>query len=175
MFINIVADKSDYASSTISLAKSSASLHKESTTNTHVSLNTENKYEETVTSRDKHLVVFIISLNTIVMLIVCCIIGICLYCKRKWIRQKVFEDKEGNVFNRDRLQTNRQHFQESSQSLHRTQNRDIEMTEKSLTGNSSFFLQQRPYQHEYRNEIDQYLAPETIEPEQEYHQYSTVV
>lgn len=176
MYIAIVADKRDYASSTISLANSGNSLHKESTTKTHVSLNTEHIYEETVTSRDKHILTFILSLNTIVMLIVCCMIGLSLYCKRKRILQNVFkDDKEGSMYNRDRLQTNRCNFQGSSQLLHRTQNRDIEMTDKSLADNSSFFLQQRPYRHENRNDIDQYLTPETIETEQEYHQYSSVV
>lgn len=140
----------------------------------------DNKNKETTTFDNNHLIIMIISLNSIAIFVACGLIGLCIYCKRKWIFQKLFEvDKDGNVYNRHRLHdTTETHNQLS----YKRNDSNFEMTEMrenavlKLTNDrfmsASFVRQIDNQQNEYENDPDSYLVPES---EPEYHQYLTVV
>lgn len=58
------------------------------------------KNEEILIFCDKKLFIFVILLNIFLFLIVLIIFGLCIYCKRKWIIYKMFENDEGkSVYN----------------------------------------------------------------------------
>lgn len=87
---------------------------------------------EFVSPGNNHLLIIIILLNLFAIVIVCCILGICVYCKRKLIFHKLFEvNKDGNVYDRNRLHENRFFFREI---LHKSEDFDLEIT--NMDGNS---------------------------------------
>lgn len=137
---------------------------------------------ETVSPGNNLLLSIIISLNLFAIVIVCCIFGICVYCKRKLIFNKPFEViRDGNVYHRNRLHEKRLFFREI---LHKSQDYDLEITNvggnslQSFTNdNDSGSLEQRRHLERdlYESEPDPYLVPETIVTESGYHPYLTVV
>lgn len=137
---------------------------------------------ETVSPGNNILLLVIISLNSFAIVIVCCIFGICVYCKRKLIFHKLFEvNKDGNVYDRNRLHDKRLFFREI---LHKSQDFEFEITnmeENSLQhfthDSDSGPLEQRRHLERdiYESEPDPYLVPETDVTESEYHPYLTVV
>lgn len=129
------------------------------------------------------LLILLISSNSFSIVMVCCLFGICVYCKRKLIFNKPFEvNMDGNVYDRKGQHGKRLFFRKT---LRKSQDFDLEIT--NMGGNSlqrftndnmlSVSLRQETHfqQSEYENEPDLYLVPETYEARSEYHQYLTVV
>lgn len=177
-------------SSTFTLAQSEINLDKDVIYNNGSIVftgNNNNMNKKTTTSGTNSLLILTISLNTFVIFIVCCIFVLCLFCKRKWVFQKIFENnKKGNLYDRNRLYAKERLFQEATRLSHKDKDVDIEMTEMTasvgnfINDNSvSVSLTQKRYSpHDvlvYENDIDPYLAPEITESESENHQYLTVV
>lgn len=140
----------------------------------------DNESKETTTFDNNYLIILIISLNSIAIFVACGLIGLCIYFKRKWIFQKLFEvDKDGNVYNRNRLHDT---TETPTQLFYKRNDSNFEMTNMrknsvlKLTNDrfkSVSFVQHIDNQrNEYENDPDSYLVPES---EPEYHQYLTVV
>lgn len=137
---------------------------------------------ESVSPGNNHLLIIIILLNLFAIVTVCCILGICVYCKRKLIFHKLFEvNKDGNVYDRNRLHENRFFFREI---LHKSEDFDLEITnmdgnslQRFTNDNDSGSLEQRRHLEcdLYESEPDPYLVPETDVTEPEFHPYLTVV
>lgn len=137
---------------------------------------------ESVSPGNNHLLIIIILLNLFAIVTVCCILGICVYCKRKLIFHKLFEvNKDGNVYDRNRLHENRFFFREI---LHKSEDFDLEITnmdgnslQRFTNDNDSGSLGQRRHLERdlYESEPDPYLVPETDVTEPEFHPYLTVV
>lgn len=176
-----------YLSSTLNLPKLEVTP---STTSTFGSgryvpkLKTDIKNEETVISRDDFLLILIISLNTFVILTVCGIISLCLYCKRKRIFHNItYFDKEGNEYNGNRPHSKKRLSKRQSQLKH--PDVDLEMTDmdghfvQQFTNEKSVSVSMkqggRHQSPEYENDPDPYLVPEPDESDSNYHQYLTVV
>lgn len=147
--------------------------------------NIKNMNEETTESGSNSILILTISLNTFVILIICCIFVLCLFCKRKWIVQQIFEnDEKGNLYDKKRPYAKRRIFQEPARLLYKHQDVDIEMTEMTasvgnfINGNpvTQSMPQEGHYSRDvYENDIDPYLAPPMTESVLENHQYLTVV
>lgn len=147
--------------------------------------NIKNMNEETTESGSNGILILTISLNTFVILIICCIFVLCLFCKRKWIFQQIFEnDEKGNLYDKKSSYVKGRIFQKPARLLHKHQDVDIEMTE--MTASVGNFINENPvtrsmlqegyYQHDvYENDIDPYLASPMTELDLENHQYLTVV
>lgn len=137
---------------------------------------------ESVSPGNNHLLIIIILLNLFAIVTVCCILGICVYCKRKLIFHKLFEvNKDGNVYDRNRLHENRFFFREI---LHKSEDFDLEITnmdgnslQRFTNDNDSGSLEQRRHLERdlYESEPDPYFVPETDVTEPEFHPYLTVV
>lgn len=140
--------------------------------------------EKTVTSRDNVLLILIISMNTLVILTVCGIIGLCLYCKRRRIFHNIINsDMVKNEYNGNRLRSKELLSQKQSQ-IERP-NVDLEMTgmnghfvqnvqnDKLMSASRKQERHHQPY--EYENDPDPYLVPEPAETDSNYHHYLTVV
>lgn len=177
-------------SSTFTLSQSEISSDKDLTYHNGSTVftgNNDNMNEKTITSGTNRLLIFTISLNTVVILIVFCIFVLCLFCKRKWIVQKVFEnDEKGNLCDKKKLYAKGRLLREATDLSHKDQDVDIEMTE--MTASVGNFmndnsvpvpLTQKRYSshnvHVYENDLDPYLATEMTESESENSQYLTVV
>lgn len=128
------------------------------------------------------IIIIILSLNTAMILIVCCIIGLCVYYKRKLISSKTFEVKDKNEYNRNRSYAKRIFSQ--GVLLHKQHDFDLEMTDSVENSQGCFtnaidlpsLVQNSHLQRDvYENESRPYLDTETNEIEAEYHQYLTVV
>lgn len=128
------------------------------------------------------IIIIILSLNTAMILIVCYVIGICVYYKRKLISSKTFEVKDGNKYNRNMTYAKRAFSQDVL--LHKQHDFDLEMTD--FDGNSQhcfsnaievpYLVQESHLQRDlYDNESQTYFNTEANEIEAEYHQYLTVV
>lgn len=158
--------------------------------NGHLALSTEStktpgnniKNEETLISRDNKLFALVISSNIILFLIVLTIFGLCIYCKRKWIIHKMFEDDEGkSVYNGNGLYAKGRFSRERVEQLHKHPDfeLDIANTMKPLqqnhTNDNLISVSQERNQRPDGCDNDQYLVPETAESESEYHQYLTVI
>lgn len=136
----------------------------------------------TVSPSNNLLLILLISSNSFSIVMVCCIFGICVYCKRKLIFNKPFEvNKDGNVYDRKRQHARRLFFRETSR---KSQDFDLENTNmggnslQSFTNdNDSDSLEQRRHLERdlYEIEPDPYLGIETNVTEPEYHPYLTVV
>lgn len=156
-------------SSFFSLAQSEVTPNIESAFSTGSGEQTGKTDIETVSPGNNLLLSIIISLNLFAIVIVCCIFGICVYCKRKLIFNKPFEViRDGNVYYRNRLHEKRLFFREI---LHKSQDYDLEITNvggnslQSFTNdNDSGSLEQRRHLERdlYESEPDPYLVPETI-------------
>lgn len=177
-------------SSTFTLAQSGINSDKDFRYNNGSTMFTgihNNMNQKTTTSGANSLLILTISLNTFVILIVCCIFVLCVFRKRTWIFQKIFEnDEKGNLYDKNRLYAKGRLFREATGLLHKDQDLDIEMTEMTasvgnfMNDNSwPVSLTQKRYSphdvHVYENDTDPYLAPEITESESENHQYLTVV
>lgn len=169
-------------SSSFTLTQLEVTSNEESAVSTGSGEQTGKTDIETVSPDNNILLFIIISLNSFAIVIVCCICGICVYCKRKLIFNKPFEvNKDGNVYDRNRLHEKRLFFREI---LLKSQDLDHEITNvggnfiQSFTNdNDSGSLEQRRHLERdiYDSEPDPYLVPETIVTESEYHPYLTVV
>lgn len=128
------------------------------------------------------IIIIILSLNTAMILIVCCVIGLCVYYKRKLISSKTFEVRDENEYNRNRSYAKRIFSQDAL--LNKQHDFDLEMTDSVGNSQRSFtntievpsFVQESHFQRDvFENESEPYLNTETKEIESEYHQYLTVV
>lgn len=126
------------------------------------------------------LLILLISSNSFSIVMVCCLFGICVYCKRKLIFNKPFEvNMDGNVYDRKRQHGKRLFFRKT---LRKSQDFDLEITnmggnslQRFTNDNDSDSLEQRGHLDLYGIEPDPYLGPETNVTEPEYHPYLTVV
>lgn len=141
---------------------------------------TEKSDIRTVSPSNNLLIILLISSNSFSIVMVCCICGICVYCKRKLIFNKPFEvNMDGNVYDRKRQHAKRLFFHET---LRKSQDFDLEITnmggnslQRFTNDNDSDSLEQRGHLDLYEIEPDPYLGPETNVTEPEYHPYLTVV
>lgn len=177
MFKNLKIN--DYVLSTISLSQSKITPITDSTFSTGSS---EHKGDTDVNNAldSNDIIIIILSFNTVMILLVCCVIGLCAYYKRKLISSKTFEVKDGNECNRNRSYAKRIFPQDVF--FHKQL--DFEMTD--FVGNSQrcvtndievpSLVQESHFERDvYENESQTYLNTETNEIESEYHQYLTVV
>lgn len=172
---------SDYVLSTIILSQSKIISVTDSTFSTGSSEHEGDKdVNNALDSND--IIIIILSLNTAMILIVCCIIGICVYYKRKLISSKTFEVKDVNEYNRNRSCAKRIFSQDVL--LHKQHDFDLKMTDSLGNSQRCFtnaievpcLVQESHLQSDvYENESQPYLNRETSEIEAEYHQYLTVV
>lgn len=180
--------RNEILSSTLTVTQSRGNKDKDFRFNngsTTFSGNIKNMNEETTESGSNGILILTISLNTFVILIICCIFVLCLFCKRKWIFQQIFEnDEKGNLYDKKSSYVKGRIFQKPARLLHKHQDVDIEMTE--MTASVGNFINENPvtrsmlqegyYQHDvYENDIDPYLASPMTELDLENHQYLTVV
>lgn len=189
MYIYSTGSKTnEILSSTFTLAQSRGNQDKDFRFNngsTTFSGNINNMNEKTTESGANSILILTISLNTFVILIICCIFVLCLFCKRKWIFKKIFEnDEKGNLYDKNRSYAKERLFQEPARLLYKHQDVDIEMTE--MTASVGNFINENPVTRSmpqegyypcnvYENDIDPYLASPMTESELENHQYLTVV
>lgn len=167
-------------SSTIILSQPKITTIANSTFSTGISEHKGDKDGNVLGSND--IIIIILSLNTAMILIVCCVIGICVYYKRKLISSKTFKVKDGNKYNRDMSYAKRAISKDVL--LHKQHDFDLEMTDSVGNSQRCFtnaievpsLVQESDFQHDvYENESQPYLNTQSCEIEAEYHQYLTVV
>lgn len=125
------------------------------------------------------IIIIILSLNTAMILMVCCIIGLCVYYKRKLISSRTFEVMDGNKYNRNMSYAKRAFSKDVL--LHKQHDFDLEMTDSVGNSQRCFTnatevpsLVQESHDV-YENESQPYHNTQSSEIEAEYHQYLTVV
>lgn len=128
------------------------------------------------------IIIIILSLNTAMTLMVCCIIGLCVYYKRKLISSRTFEVKDANKYNRNMSYAKRAFSKDVL--LHKQRDFDLEMTDSVGNSQRCFtnatevpsLVQESDFQHDvYENESQPNHNTDSSELEAEYHQYLTVV
>lgn len=169
----------DYVLSTTSFSQSQITPIPDSTFSTGSSEHKGDK-DVNIALDSNDIIIIILSLNTAMIFLVCCVIGLCVYYKRKLISSKTVEVKDGHGYNRNRSYAKRIFPQDVF--FHKQL--DFETTD--YVGNSQLcvtndievpsLIQESHLQCDvYENESQTYLNTETNEIESEYHQYLTVV
>lgn len=171
---------SDNVSSTIILSQPKITTIANLTFSTGSSEHKGDKDGNVLGSND--IIIIILSLNTAMILMVCCIIGLCVYYKRKLISSRTFEVMDGNKYNRNMSYAKRAFSKDVL--LHKQHDFDLEMTDSVGNSQRCFtnatevpsLVQESHFQHDvYENESQPYHNSQSSEIEAEYHQYLTVV